>query len=255
MMDKVVLIAVCMTLAFTGVCFAEQAGWKKGGPDFIYEKAKKKSPYHHVYDEELKCLDCHKYDGVDAYTSATMTLKKTKKGRMRREEIEKAIIEALKGTGNYKDMYALGTSFDNKPLVTAIEFVFDPKTFTFIGGSEKQTEKLFHMASNENVSLLYVKQREDREYFVDPLGVQIVGKAKLLTGSDPEFEDAMKIYLPTLSTFQSKEGKEMMNNMDKLMKWAAKGISTKIVPERIVILNAKFREKGYHMKQIWEAEK
>lgn len=104
--------------------------------------------------------------------------------------------------------------------------------------------------------MLYVRQREDREYFKDPLGVQIVGKARLLTGSDPEFEDAMKIYLPTLSTFQSKEGKEMMNNMDKLIqKLAAKGISTKVVPERIVILNAEFLEKGYHSKQIWEADK
>jgi hypothetical protein len=31
-------------------------------------------------------------------------------------------------------------------------------------------------------------------------------------------------------------------------------IITKIVPERMVILDRKFKEKGFHAIQIWEAE-
>ena len=59
----------------------------------------------------------------------------------------------------------MATSFENKPLATVIEFVLDPKTMNFYAMSEKQTEKLFHIASNSNVSLAYVKQREDYDYF------------------------------------------------------------------------------------------
>jgi hypothetical protein len=249
------LVVVFMVVSYAGICFTEQVEWKKGGPDFIYVKAKKKSPIHPVYDEELKCIECHQYDGIDGYTSATMTLKKSKKGRMPREEIKKAIFEALQGNGNNREMYVLSTSFNNNPLATAIEFTLDPKTFTFIAGSEKQTEKLFQVAANENVSLLYVKHRDDHEYFTDPLGVQIVGKAKLLTASDPEFEELMKIYLPTLPTLQTEEGKKMMDDPDLMKRFAANAIATKLTPERIVIFNGKFSEKGYHNKQIWEAEK
>ena len=60
---------------------AEQKEWEKGGPKYLYVKPTKKPPHHGIYDEGMKCLDCHKYDGVDAYTSATMTIKKTKKLR------------------------------------------------------------------------------------------------------------------------------------------------------------------------------
>jgi len=49
-------------------------------------------------------MDCHQYDGVDAYTAATMTLKQSKVGRMSRDEIEKGIIDALKGNGTHREM-------------------------------------------------------------------------------------------------------------------------------------------------------
>jgi hypothetical protein len=35
---------------------------------------------------------------------------------------------------------------------------------------------------------------------------------------------------------------------------AGKICFTKIVPERMVILDRKFKEKGYHAIQVWEAE-
>ena len=67
--------------------FAETAAWKNGGPEYLYPKVGEKPPNHdrsYPHDENLKCMDCHKYDGVDAYTAATMTLRKSKVGRMSR---------------------------------------------------------------------------------------------------------------------------------------------------------------------------
>jgi hypothetical protein len=43
--------------------------------------------------------------------------------------------------------------------------------------SKKQTEKLFHIAANPKASMVYVRARNDMNYFLDPLGVQIVGRA------------------------------------------------------------------------------
>jgi hypothetical protein len=251
---KIVLCTACLMMFYSGICFAEQAKLKNGGPDYLYFTPKKKSPRHHVYDEELKCIDCHKHNGVDAYTSATMGLKKTQKGSMPRDEIKKAVMEALNGAGNLREIFVLSTSFDDQSLGTVIEFALDPATFNFISLSEIQTEKLFHIAANEKVCLTYVKQRDDHEYFKDPLGVQIVGKARLFKGDDPEFEELMKVYLPTMPSPQTEAGKKAMLNMDRMMQWAkASMISTRIIPERIVVFNGKFKEKGYNMKQIWEA--
>jgi len=235
---------------------AQETEWEKGGPKYLYVKPTKKPPHHGIYDKGMKCLDCHKYDGVDAYTSATMAIKKTKKGRAPRAEIEEAIRETLKGKGDFREIFILSTSFDDKPLSTVIEFVLDPKTFTFYAISEKQTEKLFHIAKNPNVSLGYVKQRESYNYFEEALGVQIVGKAQQIKGTDPGFDAAAAIYIPTLpmpkpvGAIPQPPGVELLTEMIRPAK-----IITKVIPERIVILDRRFKEKGYHAIQIWEAEK
>ena len=229
----------------------ESVSWEKGGPKYIYVDVgdAKKPSFHMPFDEKMQCLHCHKYDKVDAYTAATMTLKKSKTGRMPQAEIKQAIMEALKGIGNYREMYVLSTSFNNKPLATCIEFTLDPKTFTFYASSEKQTEKLFHIASNPNVSMVYVKQRDDKSYFIDPLGVQIVGKAEQFKAGDPEFEEAFQI---SLSTVHLPPGMELTPEM--LARLRKNQLITKITPERIVLANHEFRKKGLHFKQIWEAE-
>jgi hypothetical protein len=142
-------------------------------------------------------------------------------------------------------MYVLSTAFNNKPLATCIEFTLDTKTLTFYASSEKQTEKLFHMVANPNVSMVYVKNREDREYFTDPLGVQIVGRAVPLQASDPEFMAALNFSLATINIPITPELIEYIKKTQ---------IVTKVIPERIVISNSAFRKGGFHFKQIWEAE-
>jgi hypothetical protein len=78
---SVLSAAVLILVLSAGTVPAQETEWKKGGPEYLYVKPTKKPPHHGIYDEGMKCLDCHKYDGVDAYTSATMAIKKTKKGR------------------------------------------------------------------------------------------------------------------------------------------------------------------------------
>ena len=219
----------------------------------MYVKPLKKPQHHGVFDEGMKCLDCHRYDGVDAYTSATRALKKTVKGRAPREMIEQEILSALRGKGDYREIYVMATSFDNKPMATVIEFVIDPKTMTFYAMSEKQTEKLFHIASNPNVSLAYVKQREDYDYFSGALGVQVMGRAEQLKGTDPDFAAAAAIYIPTLPLPQPNAMVPQPPSLESLIDMVRQTkIITKIVPERIAILNRKFKETGYHAMQIWE---
>lgn len=232
---------------------AEEKPWKPGGPDYLYVKPLKKPQRHGVFDEGMKCLDCHSYDGVDAYTSATMALKKTVKGRAPQEMIRDEILNALRGKGDYREIFVMATAFNNKPVATVIEFVMDPATMTLYAMSEKQTEKLFHIASNPNVSLAYVKQREDYDYFSGALGVQIVGQAVQLKGTDPGFDEAAAIYIATLPLPKPNPMVPQPPDVEALIGVVrASKIITKIVPERIAILNRDFKEKGYHAMQLWE---
>jgi hypothetical protein len=97
--------------------------------------------------------------------------------------------------------------------------------------------------------MVYVKQRDDKQYFTDPLGVQIVGKAEQFKAGDPEFEEAFQI---SLSTVHLPPGMELTPEM--LARLRKNQLITKITPERIVFANHEFRTKGLHFKQIWEAE-
>ena len=253
MKKKCAVSLVVMLVSCASWAAAEQQPWPKGGPEYLYVKPLKKPHHHGVFDEGMKCLDCHRYDGVDAHTSATMTLKKTVKGRAPREMIEQGILAALRGKGDYREIYVMATSFENKPMATVIEFVLDPKTMNFYAMSEKQTEKLFHIASNPNVSLAYVKHREDYDYFSGALGVQIVGRAEQLKGTDPEFEAAAAIYIPTLPLPQPNAMIPQPPSLDTLIEMVrTTKIITKIIPERIAIMNREFKDQGDHAMQLWE---
>jgi hypothetical protein len=243
------VIILIMVFVSAGIGYAQVDELKDGGPKYIYVKPLKKSPLHMPYDEEMKCIDCHKWDGVDAYTSATMSLTKSKKGRLPKEEIKAAILDTLKGRGNYREMYVLASSFNNKPLATCMEYTIDPESFIFYASSEKQGEKLFHLAVNSDVSIVYVKFRDDLDYFKDPIGVQIVGKAEQLKLGDPGFEEAFDI---CLSSVIMPEGMILTPEFRKVLE--KNQLVTKITPKRIIITHYKFRSAGHHFKQIWEAD-
>lgn len=243
----IVLMIFAILITLKGEAADNNSDWPTGGPKDLYVKPTKKSPYHGIYDENMKCLDCHRYDGVDAYTSATMSMIKSKKGRMSQEQIRQGIINALNRHGNFREIFVLSTAFKNDPLSTVIECVLDPKEMVFYAVSEKQTEKLFHMASNQKVSLGYMRQHEHGNYFKDMLGVQVKGTAALIKGSNPEFETAAKIYMPSLGIPLTPEVVEGMKKTK---------IITKIVPTRIALMDRNtHKPKGYHALQVWLPDK
>jgi len=252
-MKKILFLAVALLIpVFVASVYAEEQPWQQGGPDYLYVKPLRKPQHHGVFDKGMKCLDCHRYDGVDAYTSATMALKKTVKGRAPRDMVRQEILAALRGQGDNREIFVMATSFENKPLATVIEFVIDPETMNLYAMSEKQTEKLFHIASNPQASLAYVKHRDDYDYFSGALGVQIVGKAVQLKGTDPDFDAAARIYIPTLPLPKPHAMIPQPPPIDTLIEAVRSSkIITKIIPERISILNRAFKEKGYHAMQIW----
>lgn len=247
-------VAGAAVLIGAGITWAQAAAWEKGGPDYIYVKPVKKSPFHMPYDDALKCADCHAWNGVDAYTAATFTLLKSTRGRLPQQDIKKAIVETLKGAGDYREMYAMATAFNNEPLATCLEFVLDPETLSLVASSEKQTEKLFHIAANGRASLVYVRHRDDMKYFLDPVGVQITGRAVQLKYGDEGFDQAAGLCLSTAMNHMPEQMKKKMPREAMLAGMRKNQLVTKIIPERIVITSGDFVRRGLHRKQIWLAQ-
>jgi general stress protein 26 len=238
-----------LILSFTTLCTAED----KKDNSFLYVKSGDKPPMHVIYDENLKCVECHplKTKDIDGYTSATMTLEKSFLGVMPREEIEKRVVEVLQGKHG-REIFVLSTSYNNKPLATIIEFAIDPETLTLYGMSERQGEKLFHIYENNQVSLAYVRPAEN--YFRETLGVQIVGKAQLLTGEDPEYAEGLEIYLPSLFHMIPNPPKDPAALKAFKEKIGKTKIMTKVTPERIVLRDISLKAKELRNFQIWEQE-
>ena len=236
-MKKLFLISIVVIAVLSSSMFC-----KADDKSFLYIKPGDKPQTHILVDENVKCITCHpiKIKGIDGYTSATMTLKNSKLGVMPKAELEKRIVEVLTGRKG-REIYVLSTSYKNKPLATIIEFCLDQATLTFYSMSEKQTEKLFQIHENDQVSFAYVKPAEN--YFKEALGVQIVGKAQLLTGKDPEFEKGLALSLLSLPLQVNDDFKEKIRSTK---------ILTKITPERIVLRDSSLKAKGLRPIQIWE---
>lgn len=241
-----VAMAIFCTLA---VCTAED----KKDNSFIYVKSGDAPPMHVIFDENVKCVECHplKTKDIDGYTSATMTLKKSSLGVMPKEEIEKRVVEVLQGEHG-REIFVLATSYNNKPLATIIEFVIDPKTLNLYSMSERQGEKLFQIYENPQVSLAYVRPAEN--YFRETLGVQIVGKAQLLTGEDPEFMEGLDLYLPSLFHMIPNPPTEPAALEAFKEKISKTKIMTKVAPERIVLRDISLKARELRNFQIWERE-
>jgi len=220
-------------------------------PALLYVKPGDMPPMHFPVEETVKCVDCHPLNikGIDGYTSATMTLKKSTLGVMPREEIAKRVVEVLQGKHG-REIFVLATSHNNKPLATIIEFVIDPKTMTLYAMSERQGEKLFQMNENNQVSLAYVRPAEN--YFRETLGVQIVGKAELLSGKDPGFAEGLEIYFPTILYMlpeMPKDPASLQAFKDSIIRTK---IMTRITPERIVLRDNSLKAKNLRSFQVWE---
>ena len=245
MKQRLLVSAAATVLSITGtLCHAID-------PARLYVKPGDMPPMHFPVEETVKCVDCHplNFKDVDGYTSATMTLTKSTLGVMPREEIAKRVTEVLRGKHG-REIFVLATSHNNKPLATIIEFVIDPKTMNLYAMSERQGEKLFQMNENSQVSLAYVRPAEN--YFRETLGVQIVGKAELLSGKDPGFAEGLEIYFPTILYMlpeMPKDPASLQAFKDSIIRTK---IMTRITPQRIVLRDNSLKTKNLRSFQVWE---
>lgn len=243
-MKHLYLLSVVVILVSGNLCQAID-------PALLYVKPGDMPPMHFPVEETVKCVDCHPLNikGIDGYTSATMTLKKSTLGVMSQDEIAKRVTQVLQGKHG-REIFVLATSHNNKPLATIIEFVIDPKTMNLYAMSERQGEKLFQMNENSQVSLAYVRPAEN--YFRETLGVQIVGKAELLSGKDPGFAEGLEIYFPTILYMlpeMPKDPASLQAFKDSIIKTK---IMTRITPERIVLRDNSLKTKNLRTFQVWE---
>jgi uncharacterized protein YhbP (UPF0306 family) len=220
-------------------------------PALLYVKPGDMPPMHFPVEDTIKCVACHplNIEEIDGYTSATMTLTKSTMGVMPREEIAQRVVEVLQGKHG-REIFVLATSHNNKPLATIIEFVIDPKTMNLYAMSERQGEKLFQMNENSQVSLAYVRPAEN--YFRETLGVQIVGKAELLSGKDPGFAEGLEIYFPTILYMlpeMPKDPASLQAFKDSIIRTK---IMTRITPQRIVLRDNSLKTKNLRSFQVWE---
>ena len=243
-MKHLYLLSVVVILVSGNLCQAID-------PALLYVKPGDMPPMHFPVEETVKCVDCHPLNikGIDGYTSATMTLKKSTLGVMPQDAIAKRVTEVLQGKHG-REIFVLATSHNNKPLATIIEFVIDPKTMNLYAMSERQGEKLFQMNENSQVSLAYVRPAEN--YFRETLGVQIVGKAELLSGKDPGFAEGLEIYFPTILYMlpeMPKDPASLQAFKDSIIRTK---IMTRITPERIVLRDNSLKTKNLRAFQVWE---
>jgi hypothetical protein len=188
--------------------------------------------------------------GIDAYSSATQAMDENEKGKLPPDKVKARILEFLKGSGDYREMYVLATSYQDRPVASAIELVLDPATMRFYATSERQTEKLFQIFANPEVSAVHVRQLSPEEiaagknYFSVSEGVQLFGKARLLKGGDSGFDEALRLYMPTLTRKPLDEA-----TLERMRKST---IVIEIEPESLVLVDGALLRSGMNYKQIWK---
>ncbi|GAB1455405.1 hypothetical protein MASR2M48_07120 [Spirochaetota bacterium] len=153
------------------------------------------------------------YQAPEAITGASQAIDADK--QLSQKDIRALALDYLRGwklgetkdgetVWSYREMYQIATSFNNEPGLSSVEFVIDPTTMKLYASSEKGTEKTEHIKQNDSVVLYWVKQIPEEEYspskndYFNSYGVQIKGKARLLSISDTNARDIAAMYMNSL---------------------------------------------------------
>jgi len=189
---------------------------------------------------------------VDAYTTATDTYVAGKwstyaagAGMMANDAI-KAKIGDLLGEKKAFKLYVLGTSYNNVPVTTNAEWAFDKDTMTFYGMHEKNTEKLIQIKTNPNVCMSW--NEGHFESFANYRGIQMNGTAKVIPGTDPEFDTILVNYIP-YESYQAMLGGIPLPAVRTLL--ASMMEITKITMSKVTITNSDFKADGFRSYQRW----
>lgn len=217
---------------------------------------------HPEVPEGASCNDCHEIT-LDANTTATQVWlageylgKSPGEGVMGQEQLWQEIEKMIGGLKNDSKTYVLGTCMNNRPLTTTAEWTFDPEKKMLYGMHEMGTEKLSHIKNNPFVSLNW------HDEFVGIQGpyrcCQILGRCELLEGTHPDFEDILIKFMPyeDAATRMMPPNPTPQQREDVLKKvreiFRTRFLMSRIIIDRITVVNKDFLGQGFRNMQRWE---
>jgi len=198
----------------------------------------------------VTCNDCHEVK-LDAKTTATQAWLKgdyagftANQGVMDNDRVKQEIIKVMGGKKKNQTCI-LATCLNNVPLSTTAEFALDETRMTLHGVHEKGTQKLLQIQQNPRVSLNW---HHEFTGFADTLCIQFIGKAKIIDGTNPEFDRIIRECTPT-----EERAKAMKMDPAKYIEMLkARMVVSEITIEQATITNAKFRAENLRPWQRWD---
>ena len=151
---------------------------------------------------------------------------------MPRDQLEKHLIEFIKS----HNVCVVATAKDNIPRATTLEYEAEGTTLYIMAD---QGRKLENMRANPQISAAI---HDPLHGWLTVKGIQITAPTKLLTDSDTEYAGAWKIFNRANA---GKEGWDIPPKGRTLLM---------IEPQKIELIETALREKGYKMRQVWEAQ-
>ena len=262
---ELILIA-CFIAGFCGFLAASEEGSQQ--KELLKAEAKsieadeEVDNNHPPIEPGLSCVDCHEIK-LDAKTTATQNWlyaetpgKAANEGVMPEEMLIKEIRKVIGGIKKKSKTYVLGTCMNNRPLTTTAEFTLDKKKFILYGFHEQGTEKLLHIKNNPWVSLNF--HEEFTGNFDVFLCCQILGRAELIDGTSPEYEQLIIDLLPYEDGARVPKGatpEQREEHLKKFRQGIKKGFYiSKITIDRITVISMDFVKQGFRRVQRWERE-
>ena len=151
---------------------------------------------------------------------------------MPRDELEQYIIEFIKS----HNVCVLATAKDNVPRATPLEYEAEGTTLYIMADPGNKMENI---KANPQVSAAI---HNPLHGFLTVKGIQITGKPRLITDTDAEYPGAWKIFNRANA---GKEGWDVPPQGGTLLI---------IEAQKIELLESALKEKGYKMRQVWEAQ-
>ncbi len=260
------IVITCCIVGFYGFLLASEEGSQQKEPAEIEVKSIEADAEvdnnHPPIEPGLSCVDCHEIK-LDAKTTATQNWlyaetpgKEANEGVMLEDMLIKEVRKIIGGIKKDSKTYVLGTCMNNRPLTTTAEFTLDKKELILYGFHEQGTEKLLHIKNNPWVSLNF--HEEFTGNFDVFLCCQILGRAELIDGNSPEYEQIIIDLLPYEDGARVPKGatpEQREEHLKKFRQGIKKGFYiSKITIDRITVISMDFVKQGFRRVQRWERQ-